>query len=488
MNAKKLIPILMTTAMLAACGGGGGGGGEDPQLATLRQENARLRTDLTSQTRIAQTRQEEIAALNTQKTDIEARLAALQVTTQNREAEIAALNTQKAEIEARLAALRETLRPTPQPLTIPTGVTPPAGYDFTNFGEPSNMMSAHAALASILRTYNQTLDTDNLPIAVRDTGAAMAWQEGWTGKGVKIGHLDNFLLTTIRVGRFAADQFSHGQFVRAVYTQIAPEVSYSQRQIDLFCTGRQAGQMSDAFDYFNTNGFHILNASFGLNRYNSDGCSAVPNPRLRTQAQWDAIVAGQSADQTFLKYALPSRLSDTYNSNLLVVMSAGNAAVNCPHHTSGCKLRAAALLSLRAQTDAHGVATMADAGDRIIFVGALADDTDDDANTNALASYSHAAGQMQNDYIVAHDDIFSRGDRAGTSFAAPRVAGAAALVRHKFPNLTGPQLKQVLLQTAIDLDASTGAPGTDGPDATYGYGKLSIPNALSPIGRVRAQP
>jgi hypothetical protein len=51
---------------------------------------------------------------------------------------------------------------------------------------------------------------------------------------------------------------------------------------------------------------------------------------------------------------------------------------------------------------------------------------------------------------------------------------AAALVRHKFPNLNGPQLKQVLIRSADDL-------GDPGPDAVYGAGKLNVISALSPI-------
>ena len=64
---------------------------------------------------------------------------------------------------------------------------------------------------------------------------------------------------------------------------------------------------------------------------------------------------------------------------------------------------------------------------------------------------------------------------AGTFFAAPRVAGAAALVRHKFPSLDGPGLKSTLLMSADDL-------GEIGVDAVFGHGRLNILGALSPIG------
>ena len=58
--------------------------------------------------------------------------------------------------------------------------------------------------------------------------------------------------------------------------------------------------------------------------------------------------------------------------------------------------------------------------EQYIWVGSL-----NDAGT-ALADYSHSAGDMGEDFIVAHDDVLSAGDLAGTSFAAPRNLGAAA--------------------------------------------------------------
>jgi subtilisin family serine protease len=108
-----------------------------------------------------------------------------------------------------------------------------------------------------------------------------------------------------------------------------------------------------------------------------------------------------------------------------------------------------------------------------IWVGALTDDGTE------LAGYSHSAGEMGRDFIVAHDDILSAGDGAGTSHAAPRVTGAAALIRHKFPGLSGMQLKDLLLSTAEDM-------GEPGVDTIFGHGKLDLNNALSPQGQLAA--
>jgi subtilisin family serine protease len=87
---------------------------------------------------------------------------------------------------------------------------------------------------------------------------------------------------------------------------------------------------------------------------------------------------------------------------------------------------------------------------------------------------------MGNDFIVAHDDVLAANDGAGTSHAAPRVTGAAALIRHKFPGLSGMQLKDLLLSTAEDI-------GEPGVDTIYGHGKLDLSNALSPQGRLTAE-
>lgn len=62
----------------------------------------------------------------------------------------------------------------------------------------------------------------------------------------------------------------------------------------------------------------------------------------------------------------------------------------------------------------------------------------------------------------------------GTSLATPMVAGAAALVWSKYPDLTGPEVIEHLVSTATDK----GAPGRD---EEYGYGDLDLVNALETV-------
>ncbi len=64
---------------------------------------------------------------------------------------------------------------------------------------------------------------------------------------------------------------------------------------------------------------------------------------------------------------------------------------------------------------------------------------------------------------------------SGTSFAAPQVAGAAALLFQAFPNLTATQVVDLLLRTARDA-------GATGTDSTYGRGLLDLAEAFRPQG------
>ncbi|MBI3420163.1 MAG: S8 family serine peptidase, partial [Proteobacteria bacterium] len=63
----------------------------------------------------------------------------------------------------------------------------------------------------------------------------------------------------------------------------------------------------------------------------------------------------------------------------------------------------------------------------------------------------------------------------GTSFAAPQVAGAAAILKQEFPSLTGAEIVDILLSTATDL-------GTAGVDVVFGHGLLNLVAATAPVG------
>ncbi len=60
---------------------------------------------------------------------------------------------------------------------------------------------------------------------------------------------------------------------------------------------------------------------------------------------------------------------------------------------------------------------------------------------------------------------------SGTSMATPMVSGAVALLVQKKPDLTPAQVKDIMEKTAKQL-------GTGVPNNNYGYGRISIKNAI----------
>jgi hypothetical protein len=101
-----------------------------------------------------------------------------------------------------------------------------------------------------------------------------------------------------------------------------------------------------------------------------------------------------------------------------------------------------------------------------------------------MSSFSNLAGGSANIFLAALGYRVRTIDQngtgylySGTSFAAPVISGAAALLAQAFPNLTGAQIVQLLLSTADDL-------GAQGTDATFGRGRLNVANAMRPQGRL----
>ena len=122
----------------------------------------------------------------------------------------------------------------------------------------------------------------------------------------------------------------------------------------------------------------------------------------------------------------------------------------------------------------------------VIIVGSV------DEN-NTISGFSQRAGSAANSFLMArgqriccvyeNGEIFIGSDAqgsfrlliAGTSFAAPQVAGAVALMAQAFPNLTATEIVEILLTSARDL-------GNTGVDPIYGRGVLDIARAFQPAG------
>lgn len=122
------------------------------------------------------------------------------------------------------------------------------------------------------------------------------------------------------------------------------------------------------------------------------------------------------------------------------------------------------------------------ANDRALEAGWFTVGALDPANPTQLTDYSQQCGPAMNYCLVAPGDItfidpkatsqansgFFRG--GGTSYAAPQVAGAAAVVWSAFPYFTNDLVRQTVLAASKDL----GAPGVD---PVFGWGLLDVTKA-----------
>ncbi len=110
----------------------------------------------------------------------------------------------------------------------------------------------------------------------------------------------------------------------------------------------------------------------------------------------------------------------------------------------------------------------------LIYVTATESNTDRSLGKKNDVEWANACGEYANSclatsgyitYVTDNKDIKTLG---GTSYAAPRVAGAAALLKQKYPWASNDVLRTIILTTADDL----------GEKHKYGWGMLNIDSAI----------
>jgi hypothetical protein len=300
--------------------------------------------------------------------------------------------------------------------------------------------------------------------------AATAWDLGWTGSGVTIATVDTGIDVdspefTGRISPASRDMFSdttnrgfnatddHGTDVAMVAAAarndsgilgIAWGASIMALRSDTpnSCVADSGSTAVDAdcqfddrtiasaIDYAVANGAKVINLSLG----------GGPASSLVTTAVSKAAAAG-----------------------LLVVVAAGNDGTANPD-------------PFGANIDTAGNGTVIIAGS-VDAKGTISDFSDKAGNQpdHFLTARGEAVCcEYKNGKLYVDDQgfiyLFS-----GTSFAAPQIAGAAALLAQAFPNLTGKQIVAILLRSAFDAGAS-------GTDKIYGRGILDIAKAFEPVG------
>ncbi|WP_321394765.1 S8 family peptidase [Emcibacter sp.] len=296
-------------------------------------------------------------------------------------------------------------------------------------------------------------------------GAIAAYEEGITGEGITVAVIDSGIDTDNPelVGNISPDSISiftnsyedvedvdgHGTAVAGVIAAVKNStwvhgVAYNSTILAINAADPGTcgspddcefydNDIADAVDYAVAQGASVINISLGGDARNND--------------------------------KLQNALRDAVEAGVVIVVSAGNIEDAAPPGT-GDEPEASALDAL--ESWANG---------QIIIAGSV-------DKFNEISYFSYKAGTIaQEVFLVAAGEEVPAVDideefiwaYSGTSFSAPHIAGAAALLFEAFPNLTGQEVAELLYSTATDL-------GDPGLDEIYGSGLVNLTAAFAPQG------
>lgn len=161
-----------------------------------------------------------------------------------------------------------------------------------------------------------------------------------------------------------------------------------------------------------------------------------------------------------------SNIESTFNAIKANLVSSGVAIV----HSAGNDSQSVTANLYTAPSYSDWVKT--DAKSHILIVGA----TYDNKNLAYFSNYAGTDADVQSRFVVAPaQSAVDTGSTIGTSGAAANVSGALALMKQRWMSLTGPQLEQIILDTA-----NKSFSGYD--PAIFGQGVVDMAAAFSPVG------
>lgn len=324
--------------------------------------------------------------------------------------------------------------PAPMPTPTPTPTPTPSSV---NYNSSEYNRSNGATQMNAIAAYDRGATGSGVTIAVLDSGVDVDNPEF-------AGRLHPASQDLGGAGRTIDDSDGHGTSVSGVALAAKNDsgihgVAFGSTLLALrtdtpgTCTGDEDGcshndnSLARAIDIAIGNGARVINMSLGGSAANSNLRSAI----ARATA-----------------------------SGAIVVISAGNDGSSEPDP-----------LALVANDPGA-------ARNQVIIAGSIGTSVD----ATAISTFSNRAGSGASHYVAApgyrvrsFDETGAPFLYSGTSYAAPNVSGAVALLFTAFPNLTAAQVVDILFSSATDA----GAPGTD---AEYGRGIVNLARAFQPIG------
>lgn len=306
--------------------------------------------------------------------------------------------------------------------------------------------------------------------AVADTKAITAWQNGATGQGVLVALIDDGIDAT------------HPELTGRV-SPASIDINGARNQI--FSTSDTHGSELAAIVAGNFNNSSTVGLAYNStilavradNGAESFGAADLANSVDYAIAQGAKVINFSLGGSNPSAQVFRDAIQRATSAGIIVVVSAGNDGPNAP------------------EVNYPGfLATSPTVSNNLIMVAGAHN------SSGALVSFSNRAGLAQNFFITAPGSGIIVPDFAnpgptdpafqvcfadltcqvqGTSYSAPYLTGAVALVRGAFPGLTPQQVVQLILNAADDF-------GDPGVDAISGHGRLNIARAFQPVGPVAA--
>ena len=333
--------------------------------------------------------------------------------------------------------------------------------------------------------------------------AADAWARGWTGKGqlilvvdsgIKTDHKDfaNKIKYSIDYTKTGInDTVGHGTAVAgaaaAAYNGfgaigIAPNADLAIAKV----TNTTAYNFTTAYQALSWGsnlGAVVANMSANLG-YDTSFKNNMQVINLNNGTYYNSQLGTRFTSGYYMNMTADALLKAA-GPNMVVVVAAGNSGLPYPEMPA----------NLATAVDKNGNLVM---GGRMLIAGGY------NVSTNDIWSGSNKAGTIcativngacgdkykTSDFYIMAPSVYvwttsntttsSANQVTGTSFAAPQVTGAVAVVKQMWPQLKGADIVQILLQTA-----NKNIPGYR--DYIHGQGLLDMEKATRPIGQMQVK-